>query len=129
VEALMNDHERWKIAVGKCVGPTNKIIFAFGADIGPVWGYTDDNAKFTYFKEQGLDILCNVDGNIGWTEFGPNYVRTGRVALDGVSMYNAITPGTPSHETYSHDFEVLGINDVASFFDPNRTASYCLSES
>lgn len=129
VEALMNDHERWKIAVGKCVGPTNKIIFAFGADIGPVWGYTDDNPKFTYFKEQGFDIFCNVDGNIGWTEFGPNYVRTGRVALDGVSMYNAITPGTPSHETYSHDFEVLGINDVASFFDPNRTPSYCLSES
>jgi hypothetical protein len=125
----MNDHERWKIAVGKCVGPTNKIIFAFGADIGPVWGYTDDNPKFTYFKEQGFDIFCNVDGNIGWTEFGPNYVRTGRVALDGVSMYNAITPGTPSHETYSHDFEVLGINDVASFFDPNRTPSYCLSES
>ena len=92
-------------------------------------GYTADNAKFTYFKEQGFDIFCNVDGNIGWTEFGPNYVRTGRVALDGVSMYNAITPGTPSHETYSFDFDVLGIYDVASFFDSNRNPTYCLSES
>ena len=128
-EQLQADHERWKTAVGKCVGETNKIIFAFGADIGPVMGYTADNAKFTYFKEQGFDIFCNVDGNIGWTEFGPNYVRTGRVALDGVSMYNAITPGTPSHETYSYDFDMLGIYDVASFFDSNRNPTYCLSES
>ncbi|MDO4805020.1 MAG: polysaccharide deacetylase family protein [Lachnospiraceae bacterium] len=128
-EQLQTDHERWKIAVGKCIGETNKIIFAFGADIGPVMGYTADNQKFTYFKSQGFDIFCNVDGNIGWTEFGTNYVRTGRVALDGVSMYNAITPGTPSHDTYAHDFEVLGIYDVASFFDPNRNPAYCLSES
>ncbi len=128
-EKLQADHERWKIAVEKCIGKTNKIIFAFGADIGPVMGYTADNPKFTYFKDQGFDIFCNVDGNIGWTEFGTNYVRTGRVALDGVSMYNAITPGTPSHETYSYDFDVLGIYDVASLFDPNRTPAYCISES
>ncbi len=128
-EQLQQDHERWKTAVGKCVGETNKIIFAFGADIGPVMGYTADNPKFTYFKEQGFDIFCNVDGNIGWTEFGTNYVRTGRVALDGVSMYNAITPGTPSHETYSYDFDALGIYDVASFFDSNRNPAYCVNES
>lgn len=128
-EQLQADHERWKIAVGKCIGETNKIIFAFGADIGPVMGYTADNPKFTYFKQQGFDIFCNVDGNIGWTEFGSNYVRTGRVALDGVSMYNALTPGTPSHETYARDFEMLGISDISSYFDPNRNPAYCLSES
>ncbi len=128
-EALMNDHERWKIAVEQIVGPTDKIIFAFGADIGPVNGYTENNEKFMYFKSQGFTIFCNVDGNIGWTEFGNDYVRTGRVALDGVSMYNAMTPGTPSHETYAYDFEQLGIYDIASFFDPNRNTTYCLSES
>ncbi|MCR5293764.1 MAG: hypothetical protein K6E30_01135 [Lachnospiraceae bacterium] len=129
LEKLKRDHERWKIAVEKVIGKTNKIIFAFGADIGPVGGYTENNEKFMYYKEQGFDIFCNVDGNIGWTEFGSNYVRTGRVALDGVSMYNAMDENTVSHKTYSHDFEVLGITDIASFFDPNRNPAYCLSES
>ncbi|MBP3879220.1 MAG: hypothetical protein J6D46_02780, partial [Lachnospiraceae bacterium] len=87
------------------------------------------NDKYMYYKSQGFTIFCNVDGNIGWTEFGDQYVRTGRVALDGVSMYNAMTPGTPSHETYSYDYQQLGIYDIASFFDPNRNTTYCLSES
>ncbi len=128
-EKIVHDHERWEIAVEKVIGPTNKIIFAFGADIGPVGGYTSDNAKYMYYKEQGFDIFCNVDGNIGWTEFGSQFVRTGRVALDGVSMYNAINPDAPSHKTYSRDFEILGITDVESFFDGNRNPAYCLSES
>lgn len=128
-EKIVHDHERWEIAVEKVIGPTNKIIFAFGADIGPVGGYTESNQKYMYYKEQGFDIFCNVDGNIGWTEFGSQFVRTGRVALDGVSMYNAINPDTASHKTYSRDFEILGITDIESFFDPNRNPAYCLSES
>ena len=129
VDALIRDHERWKIAVETCVGKTDKIIFAFGGDIGPVWGYTAENEKYQYFLGQGFHIFCNVDGNIGWTEFGNEYVRTGRVALDGVTMYNAMDPNTDSHNTYARDFEILGITDIASFFDPNRNTAYCLSES
>ena len=128
LEALQRDHERWKIAVEKCIGKTDKIIFAFGGDIGIVNGYTADNEKYQYFKSQGFNIFCNVDGNIGWTEFGNEYVRTGRVALDGVTFYNAMTEGATSHRTYSYDFEVLGINNVAEFFDPNRNTDYCQSE-
>lgn len=128
LEALQRDHERWKIAVGTCIGETDKIIFAFGGDIGIVNGYTADNEKYQYFKSQGFNIFCNVDGNIGWTEFGNEYVRTGRVALDGVTFYNAMTESATSHRTYSYDFEVLGINNVAQFFDPNRNTDYCQSE-
>ena len=129
VEQLAADHERWKIAVGQFVGETDKIIFAFGADIGYVGGYTAENEKYQYFRKQGFNTFCNVDGNFGWMEYGTGFVRTGRIAIDGVTMYNAMTEGTPSHETFAKDYQLLGITDIASFFDKNRNPEYCRSES
>ena len=129
LEQLQKDHERWKIAVEQFVGKTDKIIFAFGADIGYVGGYTANNEKYQYFRKQGFNIYCNVDGNFGWMEFGTGFVRTGRIAIDGVTMYNAMTEGTPSHETFKKDYELLGISDIAGFFDKNRNPEYCRSES
>lgn len=129
LEQLQADHERWKIAVGQFIGDTDKIIFAFGADIGYVGGYTADNAKYQYFRKEGFNIFSNVDGNFGWMEYGTGFVRTGRIAIDGVTMYNAMTEGTPSHATFQKDYELLGITDIASFFDKNRNPEYCRSES
>ncbi len=119
-EQLKADNERWMTVNHPIVGDIDKIIFAFGCDIGPVNGYTSANDKYTYFKSQGYNIFCNVDGNIGWTEFGPQYMRTGRVPLDGFSMYQAMTPDAPSHGTYARDYEQLGIHDIASFFNKYR---------
>lgn len=119
-EQLQTDNERWMTCNHNIVGDIDKIIFAFGGDIGTVGGYTADNDKFQYFKSQGYVIYCNVDGHIGWTEFGPDYVRTGRVPLDGFAMYQAMTESGGSHGTYAHDFEVLGISNVESFFNKYR---------
>lgn len=119
-EQLQSDNERWMTVNHNIVGDIDKIIFAFGGDIGTVGGYTSDNDKFQYFKSQGYVIFCNVDGHIGWTEYGPDYVRTGRVPLDGFAMYQAITPDGGSHTTYAHAFEVLGISGVESFFNQYR---------
>lgn len=128
-EDLQKDNERWKATVGICVGATDKIIFAFGGDIAGPEKYTTDNPKYAYFLSQGYHIYANVDGTtFGWTQFGDNYVRDGRIALDGVTMYNAMTATAASHATYANDFNLLGITDVASFFDPNRNPAYCLSE-
>ncbi len=129
LEQLQADHERWKLAVGQFIGETDKIIFAFGADIGYVGGYTADNAKYQYYRKEGFNIYSNVDGNFGWMEYGTGFVRTGRIAIDGVTMYNAMTEGTPSHETFKKDYELLGITDIAGFFDKNRNPEYCRSES
>ena len=118
--ALQHDNERWMTVNHPILGDIDKIIFAFGADIGHVGAYTADNAKFRYFKDQGYNIFCNVDGNIGWTEFGSTFMRTGRVALDGFTMYQAMTEGAVVHSVYANDYEVLGIHDVASFFNPLR---------
>ncbi len=120
VDELKQDNERWMKVNHKILGDTDKIIFAFGGDIGGAGDYTSDNAKYVYFKSQGYNIFCNVDGNIGWTQFGDEYMRTGRVALDGFTMYQSFTEDGNSHATYAHDYEVLGIKNVASFFNKNR---------
>ena len=120
VDALKGDNERWMTVNHNIVGDIDKIIFAFGGDIGTVNNYTADNEKFQYFKSQGYVIYCNVDGHIGWTEFGPDYMRTGRVALDGFTMYQYMTPEGGSHNTYAKAYEILGIHDVDEFFNPNR---------
>lgn len=119
-EQLKSDNERWMKVNHSIVGDIDKIIFAFGGDIGGVGQYTSANDKYVYFKSQGYNIFCNVDGNIGWTEFGDGYMRTGRVAMDGFTMYQAMTASGVSHSTYAKDYEILGVTDIADFFNPNR---------
>ena len=117
---LQADHERWVTVNEPILGKVDKIIFAFGADIGHVGEYTDYNEKFQYFKSQGMNIFCNVDGNIGWTEFGDTFMRTGRVALDGFTMYQAMTEYAGAHTIYANDYEALGISGIADFFNKLR---------
>lgn len=120
VADLKADNERWMNVNHPIVGDTDKIIFAFGGDIGGVADYNASNPKYAYFKSAGYNIFCNVDGNIGWTQFGNGYMRQGRVALDGFTMYQAITPSGRSHATYAHDYEVLGVKNIESFFNKFR---------
>ena len=117
---LQADYERWVTVNEPVLGKVDKIIFAFGADIGRVGEYTDYNEKFRFFKSQGMNIFCNVDGNIGWTEFGDLYMRTGRVALDGFTMYQAMTENAAAHSIYAHAYETLGISGISEFFNKLR---------
>lgn len=120
LEGLERDNNRWKTVNEPILGKVDKIIFAFGADIGHVGEYTEYNDKFQFFKREGYNIFCNVDGNICWMEFGDTFMRTGRVALDGFTMYQAMTDGAAVHSIYANDYEVLGISNIASFFNPLR---------
>ena len=47
-------------------------------------------------------------------------MRTGRVALDGFTMYQAMTADAGTHHIYATDYEKLGIHDISSFFDSMR---------
>ena len=87
IDVTKTDTERWLNNVETVVGDTDVIIFAFGADIGDWQPYTSDNEFFTYFKEKGFNIFCNVDSSQYWVQFGPNYMRQGRRNLDGYRMY------------------------------------------
>lgn len=86
-DATVQDTERWLNNVATVVGPTDVLIFAFGADIGDWQPYTSDNQFFNYFKSQGFDIFCNVDSSEYWVQFGDTYMRQGRRNLDGYRMY------------------------------------------
>ena len=87
-DATVKDTSRWLENVAPIVGSTDVLIFAFGADIGDWRPYTSENAFFTYLKEQGFSIFCNVDGSQKyWVQFADNYMRQGRRNLDGYRMY------------------------------------------
>lgn len=87
LDTTKTDTERWLSNVASIVGDTDVIIFAFGADIGDWQPYTADNELFTYFKQQGFNIFCNVDSSPYWVQFGSNFMRQGRRNLDGYRMY------------------------------------------
>ena len=86
-EGTQTDTQRWLNNVATVVGDTDIIIFAFGADIGDWQPYTSDNQYFTYLKQNGFNIFCNVDSSQYWVQFGENYMRQGRRNLDGYRMY------------------------------------------
>lgn len=87
IDGVKQDTERWLNNVATVVGDTDIIIFAFGADIGDWQPYTSDNEYFSYLKEKGFNIYCNVDSSQYWVQFGDNYMRQGRRNLDGYRMY------------------------------------------
>ncbi|MDO4321349.1 MAG: polysaccharide deacetylase [Lachnospiraceae bacterium] len=87
IDGVMRDTERWLNNVATVVGNTDVIIFAFGADIGDWQPYNSDNQYFTYLKEKGFNIFCNVDSSRNWVQFGDTYMRQGRRNLDGYRMY------------------------------------------
>lgn len=105
-EALATDHEKWKNTVEPIVGKTDTIIFAHGADIGSWQDYSDSNPQYAYYKSQGFNFFCNVDGSQkSWIQIREDYVRQGRINLDGYMFYKA----------------TQGLTDVTEdFFDANE---------
>lgn len=108
LEVTKTDTERWLNNVATVVGDTDVIIFAFGADIGDWQPYSDSNELFTYFKEKGFHIYCNVDASSKyWVQFGNTYMRQARRNLDGYRMY------------YSPDL-ISELFDVDAVWDSSR---------
>lgn len=113
VETLKTDCEKWKATVENIVGPTEIIIFAHGADIGSWKGYTDDNPQYAYYKSQGFNYYCNVDGSQKyWEQISDSYVRQGRINLDGYMLYKANQGQTDVLDDF--------FDDPASIFDSRR---------
>lgn len=95
VEELKADNEKWINNVQNVVGPVDTIIFAHGNDIGDWQDYSADNEKYQYFKSAGYNFFCNVDGSVPyWVQIRDNYVRQGRINLDGYMLYQSKTGAT-----------------------------------
>lgn len=90
VDELRTDNEKWVNTVQNIVGETDTIIFAHGNDVGDWHDYSSDNEKFNYYKSAGYNYFCNVDGSVPyWVQIRENYVRQGRINLDGYMLYKA----------------------------------------
>ena len=90
VDELRIDNEKWVNTVQNIVGPVDTIIFAHGNDIGDWQDYRADNEKYQYFKGAGYNFFCNLDGSTPyWVHIRDNYVRQGRINLDGYMLYQS----------------------------------------
>ena len=107
-DELRVDNEKWVNTVENIVGPVDTIIFAHGNDIGTWEGYSDDNDKYRYFKDSGYDFYCNVDSSVPyWVQISDQYVRQGRIDLDGYLLYKASQGGTTVLDSMFNASEVF----------------------
>lgn len=88
------DSDKWESQVKSLIGPTDIILFPFGADIGDWHPYTRENDRFNYLRNLGFRYFCNVDSNQYWIQFGKDFIRQGRRNLDGYRMWKDIETGS-----------------------------------
>ncbi|MFQ9511410.1 MAG: polysaccharide deacetylase [Lachnospiraceae bacterium] len=86
------DTDMWEAEVEPLIGETDIIIFAFGEDLGTWEGYSGD--RYEYLKNKGFNYFCNVDGSKPyWVQINGDYLRQGRMNLDGIRMWQDLTEG------------------------------------
>ncbi len=95
-EKFKTDCDKWENEVETLIGPTDIILYPFGADVSDWHAYNSDNERFMYMKSLGFDYFCNVDSNQYWVQLGDNYLRQGRRNLDGYRMWTDIAAGEGS---------------------------------
>jgi len=83
------DHERWTKDVEPLVGPTDMLIYPFGADISDTSAYS--GPTYDYLKEQGFDYFFNVDGGSSWQQREGGYLRQARMNVDGITLRRNIS--------------------------------------
>lgn len=110
--SIQADTAKWKSDVEPVVGPTDLLIYPFGADISGVPKYAGD--KFDYLKRQGYSFFFNVDGStVAWGQWGQRYLREARINIDGLSLKAALAGRKVLNAFF----------DPKSVIDPARPAS------
>ncbi len=114
-ENFKADCDKWETEVESLIGPTDIILYPFGADIHDWHAYKHDNERFNYLKSLGFDYFCNVDSTQYWVQLGDDYLRQGRRNLDGYRMWMDIT--AEEREAKRKLDDLFMAEDV---FSPNR---------
>lgn len=109
------DCDKWDSEVKSLIGPTDIILFPFGADVGDWHPYAQDNERFLYLKNLGFSYFCNVDSSQYWVQVGNDFLRQGRRNLDGYRMWMDIVAGDDTSKRKLDD--LFRAEDV---FSPNR---------
>ena len=90
-ERFQSDTDKWESEVESLIGPTDIILFPFGADLGDWHPYTMENERFRYLYNAGFRYFCHVDSSQYWIQLGDDYLRQGRRNLDGYRMWKDMT--------------------------------------
>lgn len=113
-EEFVTDTDKWEQEVESLIGPTDIILYPFGAEIGDWHPYTMENERFAYLHGKGFRYFCNVDSRQYWVQIGEDHMRQGRRNLDGYRMYYDLPESNPT-KTYLDD-----LFDVEEVFDRSR---------
>lgn len=114
-ERFAADTDNWEAQVETLIGPTDIILFPFGADINDWHPYTLENERFVYLHKAGFRYFCNVDSNQHWIQFGEDHIRQGRRNLDGYRMWKDITA-----ESEGRERKLADLFRAEEVFDPAR---------
>jgi hypothetical protein len=78
---FVTDADRWQTEVGSLIGPTNVMIYPFGASV------PQDSPKFAYLLSQGFRVFCAVGPNsFEQMASGRPAVMKDRRAVDGIAL-------------------------------------------
>lgn len=110
-ERFKRDSDKWKTEVESLIGPTDILIYPFGADVGDWRPYAAGNERYNYLYSLGFRYFCNVDSNPYWVQLGDRYLRQGRRNLDGYRMWKDITAEDPSGRKLDDLFRAEDIFD------------------
>ena len=115
MEELEFDMGHWHQEVEPILGPTDMLIYPFGADVTGPGKYTADNERYRYFRELGYRSFFLVDGTSkAWGQLEPGYYRGSRINVDGISLAAAVSGERPVLEEFF---------DPRSVLDPARPES------
>lgn len=114
MERFQTDVNKWENEVDSLIGPTDIILYPFGADINDWRPYNSENERYNVLRAAGFRYFCNVDSNQYWVQLGSDYLRQGRRNLDGYRMWKDISATDPSQRKLD---DLYRSEDI---FDPDR---------
>lgn len=115
MDRFKTDTDKWENEVDSLIGPTDIILYPFGADVGDWHPYTFENERFAYLYSAGFRYFCNVDSSEYWVQLGDNFLRQGRRNLDGYRMWKDITA-----ESEGRDRKLSDLFRAEDIFDSDR---------
>lgn len=111
-ERFKRDSDKWRTEVESLIGPTDILIYPFGADVGDWRPYAESNERYQYLYSLGFRYFCNVDSNPYWVQLGDQYLRQGRRNLDGYRMWKDMTATDPANRKLDDLFRAEDVFDA-----------------
>lgn len=108
---LKADTQRWDREVRPLTGPTDLLIYPFGADVSGVPPYGNGNAKYRYLHGDGFNFFFNVDASSrAWMQKQAGSIRQARIDVDGIRIASTLDG---DNSVLKHFFDVRSVIDPA----------------